>query len=142
MKTKFTLITLALIGSSMISLNATAQDHGKERRSVQIVSNETELVQEEKGEAKFQWNYPTNDEDDFVVYPNPATIGFNIAPAQPTDQNIPYSVVNARGAVVASGVVNPGVQQQWVSLSSLSPGVYFVRLSGAEGPAVQRLVVQ
>ncbi|MBO2010634.1 T9SS type A sorting domain-containing protein [Hymenobacter negativus] len=71
------------------------------------------------------------------VYPNPATATATVETATPTR----LTVFDLTGRVVLTGAT--AQRRHALSLTSLTPGVYLVRATGADGvSAVQRLAVQ
>jgi PKD repeat protein len=83
---------------------------------------------------------------EITLFPNPATDNVRLRLALSENQNIKIDVVDASGRVVQSpfaGVMTSGNQSLQIQLdASLTPGMYFVRLTGEEGIAVRKLIVK
>lgn len=77
--------------------------------------------------------------DTMRVYPNPVADGVMHVAAEGAGV---VSVFNAAGAMVASQAVDCTAGDAAVNVSSLQPGVYFVRFAGEEGVAVQKVIVK
>lgn len=83
---------------------------------------------------------------EITLFPNPATDNVRLRLDLSENQNIRIDVVDASGRVVQSpfaGVMTSGTQSLQIQLdASLTPGMYFVRLTGEEGIAVRKLIVK
>ncbi|MCZ4407909.1 M43 family zinc metalloprotease [Cryomorphaceae bacterium 1068] len=83
---------------------------------------------------------------EITLFPNPATDNVRLRLDLSENQNIRIDVVDASGRVVQSpytGTMTSGTQSIQIQLdSSLTPGMYFVRLTGEEGIAVRKLIVK
>ncbi len=83
---------------------------------------------------------------EITLFPNPATDNVRLRLDLSKNQNVRIDVVDASGRVVQSpfaGAMTSGTQSIQIQLdSSLTPGMYFVRLTGEEGIAVRKLIVK
>jgi PKD repeat protein len=81
-----------------------------------------------------------------TLFPNPATDRVRLRIELEENQNIRIDVLDASGRVVQSpfnGTMAGGVQGLDIDLgSSLASGIYFIRLTGEEGIAVRKLVIE
>ncbi len=75
-------------------------------------------------------------EDEFSVYPNPAN---DVLHVNAGDAEFEYSFYNNLGQLVMSGTVRGS---QAINISSLSKGIYFIRLTTGSKTSVERIVVE
>lgn len=81
-------------------------------------------------------------EEEFSVYPNPATDAINVNLNLNNSENTVINIVDISGKVIATknlGTVN-GEQKVSLSLDGLTTGVYFIELINAEGKEVKKFV--
>src|SRR5690606_10304078 len=73
-----------------------------------------------------------------IIYPNPSSGIFFIIGAGQGDQ---VEIMDVRGVVVYRSVVQGTEGPSGTDVSSLSPGTYFVSISGEKGNSVRQLVI-
>ena len=74
-----------------------------------------------------------------TVYPNPNDGTFTIS-ATGLGNNLSYTVLDGKGTRVVSGIMKG--EKEKVTVPSLRPGMYFVRISNGEKEYVQKVIVQ
>jgi PKD repeat protein len=83
---------------------------------------------------------------EITLFPNPASENVRLRLDLTENQNIRIDVVDASGRIVQSpfsGMMTSGTQSMQIQLDrSLTPGMYFVRLTGEEGIAVRKLIIE
>lgn len=83
---------------------------------------------------------------EITLFPNPASENVRLRLDLTENQNIRIDVIDASGRIVQSpfsGQMTSGSQSLQIQLDrSLTPGMYFVRLTGEEGIAVRKLIVK
>ncbi|HKK39695.1 MAG TPA: M43 family zinc metalloprotease [Cryomorphaceae bacterium] len=83
---------------------------------------------------------------ELTLFPNPATDNVRLRLELSKNQNVRIDVVDAAGRIVRSpfqGLMTAGTQNIQIQLDySLTPGMYFVRMTGEEGVAVRKLIVK
>jgi len=82
---------------------------------------------------------------EITLFPNPATDNVRLRLDLRENQNVRIDVVDAAGRIVQSpfsGMMTSGSQSILIDLDSkMTPGMYFIRLSGKDGIAVRKLIV-
>lgn len=73
-----------------------------------------------------------------LIYPNPSSGIFVIEGAGQEDR---VEIMDVRGIVVYRSVIQSAGEPSGIAASSLSPGTYFVRISGEKGNSVHQLVI-
>lgn len=98
------------------------------------VNNREVLNAEQIDVASLSVDINENDLDKLAIYPNPANNVVNVyAPGMEK-----VEILNAVGQVVYnSNMVNTDMQ---INIESLTEGIYFIRVSGAEGSRTQKLI--
>jgi len=83
---------------------------------------------------------------EITLFPNPASENVRLRLDLNENQNIRIDVIDASGRIVQSpfsGLMTSGAQSIQIQLDRfLTPGMYFVRLTGEEGIAVRKLIVK
>jgi hypothetical protein len=62
------------------------------------------------------------------VFPNPAGEKVNVRLAEPSDMKIQYSVVDAQGKPVKTGVIETGETEEQINLQNIPAGAYYLKL--------------
>jgi PKD repeat protein len=82
---------------------------------------------------------------ELTLFPNPASENVRLRLNLSQNQNVRIDIVDATGRVVHSpfsGLMTSGSQSLNIDLDpSMTPGMYFVRLSGPDGTAVRKLII-
>lgn len=79
---------------------------------------------------------------DFIIYPNPTTGGCRVDFNGQEISSGRLEIIDLLGNVVYSRqLTRRNAEGMELDVSSLRPGVYYIRLVGRNGPAIQRLVV-
>ena len=76
------------------------------------------------------------------VYPNPATESITIGTASPLSSNSIAEIIDGRGLVVHSAVMQMGSMQHVVSLSMLPDGIYHIRMNIRGDDEIVPLIIQ
>jgi len=83
---------------------------------------------------------------DISLFPNPANDQVTLKLELEENQNIRIDVVDASGRVIQTpynGIMVGGIQNLNIDLDrAIAPGMYFIRLTGEEGIAVRKLLVE
>jgi hypothetical protein len=79
--------------------------------------------------------------DAVSVYPNPARGTVNVL-VDPTSKNVNYSIINAMGRSLKSGILLSEGNVNKVNLQGLPAGVYMLQVTDEKGTKTTRLVVQ
>jgi hypothetical protein len=76
--------------------------------------------------------------DGILVYPNPCNSDLQIDGISLSS----YELVNSLGQIVKSSILDKTLETQKISVSELSNGVYFLRLSGLNGVFNKKIIVE
>lgn len=120
-----------------ITINAIRMDMGKSDsgKAFEIVMPQFLALYDNYGSV----NTVNANVDAMRIYPNPVADGvMHVAAA---GEGV-VSIFNGAGAMVASQAVDCTAGDATVNVASLQPGVYFVRFVGAEGVAVQKVIIK
>lgn len=74
------------------------------------------------------------------VYPNPASEFVRIEFEQPVDSGIRLFIIDYRGKVVGTELIETGTYYFEINLQNLSSGIYFLRLQKGKSVNVYRVV--
>jgi hypothetical protein len=75
------------------------------------------------------------------IFPNPTQDNITIKLGQ-IGQNVSVDIIDLQGRVIQQDEINKSQDQIQLSLASLQPGIYFVRLVSKNGNAIKRFIVQ
>jgi hypothetical protein len=73
---------------------------------------------------------PSDPPKGLLLYPNPATEGFNLWLPRPVDRTMKIELVNIQGRVETSHAVEKGTQHLFIPVESLAPGNYMMNING------------
>jgi hypothetical protein len=82
----------------------------------------------------------SEDENQFVVMPNPFTKDLVFDFEFTIKTNIPFEVIDPLGRLAQSGHFEPGISAQHLDLSHLQNGMYLVRLNMGNRMEVRRVI--
>jgi len=73
---------------------------------------------------------PSDPPKDLLLYPNPATEGFNLWLPRPMERRMKVELVNIQGRVEASHAFEKGTHHLFFPVESLAPGNYMLNING------------
>jgi len=85
---------------------------------------------------------PTDNALQFSLYPNPANDAVWLALDQPATAEMRANLFNTAGQLVSTRILPTGTDRLQIFLSEMPKGIYAVRLEGAAGVGVRKLVVR
>jgi hypothetical protein len=85
---------------------------------------------------------PTDNALQFSLYPNPAHDAVWLALDQPATSEMRANLFNTAGQLVSTRILPTGTDRLQILLSEMPKGIYAVRLEGAGGAGVRKLVVR
>lgn len=78
----------------------------------------------------------------YIISPNPATDFVRIESKNATSRNTHFDLITATGEKVMTGILTSLPGSESINIGSCKPGLYFLRLSGASGTIVKRLIIR
>lgn len=78
----------------------------------------------------------------YVISPNPATEFIRIESKLSYSKNSRYDLMTATGEKVMSGLLDSLPGSEYLNVSSLKPGMYFMRITSPLGTVVKRLIIR
>ena len=77
-------------------------------------------------------------DDNIVLYPNPCNSEFFIEGKSFTS----YDLINSLGQIVKNSILDENLETHKISVSDLSEGMYYLKLSGSNGVSNKKIVIK
>lgn len=87
-------------------------------------------------------NVPENENHDFVLYPNPAADMLTFANPASGENSYSVTFVNSLGQIAMQAKIENADATESIDISSLSAGLYFVRIDSAAVSTVKKILVR
>ena len=86
-------------------------------------------------------NNENSDELSIQIYPNPNTGIFEIN-IYDQDEDLTLKIFNGQGQLVHNETMDKSAHKSRINLTHLSPGLYYLRISGTSINQIKKIVVQ